>query len=95
MKYPHWSRLLAAVLFAVVANLSWAQPPIDLNSATVEQLTALRGIGPSKAQAIVQYRTEHGAFTSIEQLLEVKGVGRSILTKNEGMLQLGQQSNAQ
>jgi competence protein ComEA len=48
---------------------------IHLNSATVEQLETLDGIGPSLAQAIIDYRTEHGGFRSLEELDQVSGIG--------------------
>ena len=48
---------------------------IDLNSATVEQLIQLPGIGPVIARRIVEYRTEHGPFTSVEEVLNIKGIG--------------------
>ncbi len=48
---------------------------INLNTATVDQLVALPGIGEVLAQRIVAYREEHGPFTSAEQLKEVKGIG--------------------
>ncbi|MEE1938164.1 ComEA family DNA-binding protein [Streptomyces sp. TRM 70361] len=49
--------------------------PVSLNSATVDQLDALPGIGPVMAQRIIDYRTRHGGFTSVEQLREVNGIG--------------------
>ncbi len=49
--------------------------PIDLNTATVEQLDTLPGVGPATAQAIVSYRTRHGRFRSVTELLEVPGIG--------------------
>lgn len=48
---------------------------INLNKADETQLTTLPGIGPSKAQAIISYREEHGAFKSIEDLKNVTGIG--------------------
>lgn len=54
-------------------------PPVDLNTATVEQLDALPGIGPSTAQAIVEHRARHGPFRSVAQLLQVKGIGEAKL----------------
>jgi competence protein ComEA len=49
--------------------------PVDLNSATLGDLDALPGIGPVLAQRIVDWRTQHGSFTSVDQLREVSGVG--------------------
>ncbi|MDX6593742.1 MAG: competence protein ComEA [Gaiellales bacterium] len=48
---------------------------VHLNSATIEQLDTLDGIGPSLAQAIIDYRTEHGGFRSLEELDQVSGIG--------------------
>ena len=52
---------------------------IDLNTATLEQLDSLTGIGPSTAQAILDHRREHGRFRSVEELLEVRGIGEAKL----------------
>jgi competence protein ComEA len=49
--------------------------PIDLNSADEAALDALPGVGPATAKAIVAYRESHGPFTSVDQLLEVRGIG--------------------
>jgi competence protein ComEA len=49
--------------------------PISLNSATPEQLDGLPGVGPVLAQHIIDYRTRHGGFTSVEQLHDVNGIG--------------------
>jgi competence protein ComEA len=50
---------------------------VDLNSATLEQLDALPGVGPVLAQHILDWRTAHGAFTSVDQLNGVSGIGDS------------------
>ena len=68
-------------------NQTLAQPaPFDLNNASVEQLTQLPGIGPRKAQAIVDYRNEVGRFLEVEQLTEVKGIGKKMLEKVKSRL---------
>jgi competence protein ComEA len=52
-----------------------AAGPIDLNTATAEQLEALPGVGPATSKAILAYRTSHGRFRSVTELLEVPGIG--------------------
>ena len=54
---------------------------IQLNQATVEELQALPGVGPALSERIVTYRNEHGPFKTIDQLIEVKGVGQAKLAK--------------
>ena len=61
---------------------------IKLNSATAAELSALKGIGETKAAAIVEYRKANGKFDSIEQLTEVKGIGEKFIEKNRSRLSL-------
>ena len=56
-------------------------PPVDVNTAGVDELDTLYGIGPALAQRIIDYREEHGPFNSLEELLEVKGIGEATLEK--------------
>jgi len=53
--------------------------PIDLNTATLEQLDTLDGVGPSTAQKILDYREQHGGFKSIDELDQVSGIGEKRL----------------
>jgi competence protein ComEA len=49
--------------------------PVNLNTATPEQLDTLEGVGPATAQKIIDWRTEHGGFRSVEDLAQVPGIG--------------------
>ncbi|MDI4646702.1 ComEA family DNA-binding protein [Cohnella hashimotonis] len=60
---------------------SAADGRLDINVASAAQLDALPGIGPAKAEAIVQYRDAHGRFKSAESLRDVKGIGDKLLAK--------------
>jgi competence protein ComEA len=60
---------------------------VNLNTADAATLQSeLLGIGATKAQAIVAYREEHGNFASVDELLEVKGIGEATLEKNRDRL---------
>ena len=62
--------------------------PIKLNSATAEELQELPGIGPSISQRIVEYRTSHGSFHSIDDLLDVNGIGDKLFQRISPYLSL-------
>lgn len=65
----------------VIAALE--QTKVNINTADMDTLAReLNGIGNAKARAIVDYREAHGAFASVDELLEVKGIGVAILEKN-------------
>ncbi|MEC7547197.1 MAG: helix-hairpin-helix domain-containing protein [Pseudomonadota bacterium] len=86
--------LLTAI--SLVMALAWntaqaeepATGPVNLNTATVEELSELKGIGKAKAEAIIAHRKEHGEFRKVEELTEVKGIGDSILDSNRPLLSL-------
>lgn len=70
------ARLPRAVAIAQGAPVPGAPAgPVQLSSATAEQLDALPGIGPATAQKILDYRAAHGTFRSVDQLDEVPGIG--------------------
>ncbi|GAA5445147.1 hypothetical protein Misp06_03340 [Microbulbifer sp. NBRC 101763] len=62
---------------------------VNINSASVVELAEkLDGIGEARAQLIIEYREKHGPFTSIDQLLNVKGIGATTLKKNKERIRL-------
>jgi len=69
------------------ANENQLKPPSTVNINTADAATiskALKGIGISKAKAIIAYRETYGAFHAIEELEAVKGIGKNTLEKNKG-----------
>lgn len=71
------------ILFYGLATLaaSLSAAAVNINTASESELTALPGVGPAKAKAIVEYRKQHGSFKSVEELKNVKGIGEGILAK--------------
>ena len=62
---------------------------ININTASVYQLTSLKGIGEKKAQAIVEYRNENGAFGSIDEIMKVSGIGEKIFESIKDYITVG------
>lgn len=77
------SRILAcfALAFACAFVPSAASAAVNLNTATRDELLAVPGIGPAKAQAIVEHRKAHGPFASVDDLKEVKGFRAKLVEK--------------
>lgn len=53
--------------------------PVDINTAGVEQLEQLHGIGAAKARAIVEFRAANGPFTTVDDLRQVRGIGEKLM----------------
>lgn len=64
------------------------QPKIHINTATLEQMTTLNGIGTKKAEAILAYREENGPFTSLDDLVQVSGIGEKTVENIQEMIQV-------
>lgn len=81
----NWMILLAGLLGPM-----WALAgPVDLNSADAPTLAKeLDGIGLARAKAIVEYRERNGKFRSVDEVLNVKGIGPQVLEQNKANLQV-------
>lgn len=77
--------LLIGMCLAAVSLAVWAEK-ININEADAKALAALNGIGTSKAEAIVKYREEQGAFETLEDLAKVKGIGLVTVEKNRHVM---------
>ncbi len=63
--------------------------PLDLNQATAEQFEMLPGLGPKKAQALVEFRTKSGGFKNVQQIVRVKGIGPKMFKRLQPYLFVG------
>ena len=75
------------VSLAMLVSMSSFAGPIDINSADASALaSAITGVGESRAAAIVEYRDTHGPFASVDELINVKGVGMKTVDKSRNNL---------
>jgi len=70
------------------AQVEQQESLININTADVNLLTQLKGIGAKKAEAIIAWRDANGKFKTIEQLLDVKGIGDAILEANRSKISI-------
>ena len=98
-------RIIAVLMFVCCVGFTFIQPVlaadsttenseqaemlINVNSATEAELDALPGIGKVTAERIVIYRTEQGPFASVDELLQVRGVGKKVLEKIRPFVSIG------
>ncbi len=68
--------LVSILTTGLLSVWAWAAQPVNVNSANADEIaTALKGVGMSKAEAIVSYRDKNGQFKHIDELVNVKGIG--------------------
>lgn len=86
--------LVLLILFSCHAVLA-TEPLVNINRAGAEELAEkLSGIGPAKSRAIVDYRKSHGPFKTVDELINVKGIGPRTLEKNRAQLTVSITVNA-
>ena len=87
MKASKKLMVIGLVMGLVIAQALplWAEEAhkININKASVEELTQLKGVGHQYAERIVQYREEHGPFTSAEDIMNVPGIGPKTCESNK------------
>ncbi len=88
---------MAAFMLSDAAFAAGKKAPtakVNLNTATVEQLTTLPGVGPKLAARIVEYRQKSGSFRNPQELINVRGIGEKSYTKMEPWLTVGEGAKA-
>jgi competence protein ComEA len=86
--FPFIGHLLAAFIIAYGSiTAAYASNTVNINTADIEVLAEeLVGVGPELAKRIVDFRERYGEFKSVEALGDVRGIGPSLFTKNEGKI---------
>jgi len=80
-------QLLTVLATLLLATMAWAADPVNVNTASAEEISqSLKGIGLSKAQAIVAYREAKGSFMHADELVNVKGIGIRTVDQNRGLI---------
>lgn len=86
--------LLVVFVWLSFMGLAFALTPVDLNTANQVQLETVKGIGPVKAKAIIEYRTKYGPFKSVDDLQKVTGFGKPSVNKLRAEVTVGSAKSA-
>ena len=83
--------LVALVFSLMISNMSLAgksdmNTPVNINQATLKELTSLPGIGKKRANDIIEYREKNGNFSSIEDVKKVDGIGKDTIEKIKDLI---------
>jgi len=81
--------IIALFAMFLMTFAGFASAVVDLNAATPAELDALKGVGPAKAKAIIDYRDKNGPFKSVDDLAKVKGFGAKTVDKLRPELTVG------
>lgn len=83
------TRALVRALIAMLLPASAWAGPVNVNTADATTLAQeLDGVGPARAQAIVEYRQQNGPFRTVEDLLKVQGIGERVLEQNRNNIRI-------
>ena len=83
------------ISLALCTSPAFAADVVNVNTADAQVIAQrLDGVGPAKAQAIIEYRQANGPFKTVDDLEKVKGIGKSTLEKNRGRISVEQGSAA-
>ncbi len=82
------SRPSTSIASSSTSSGSNSSSKVRLNSANIEQLMQLNGVGKKKAEAIIEYRNKNGKFNSVDDFMKIKGVGPALFNKNKAKLAL-------
>ena len=89
MKTPSVKSLVTMLAMSLFSIWAWAAQPVNINSANAEEIAdSLKGVGQNKAEAIVSYRNENGAFKHADELVNVKGIGIRTVDINRDFIRL-------
>jgi competence protein ComEA len=93
----YWEKTMKRILTLLATLLvssQFAFAAVNINTATAEELDAVKTISPAKAKAIVDYRTQNGPFKSLDELKKVKGFGEKSVAKAAAELSISGPSTA-
>ena len=87
-------RQIFIVLGLVLSLSAFAADSVDINTASAQDIAqVMNGVGPNKAEAIVEHRSTYGPFSSVDELTEVRGIGPSIVERNRKLVSVSQSAN--